>query len=62
LRYANDIPINFADYVGIVIFVAAAILGWVRFIRNGGNQPQETVWWALVAELSGFDMLRQNTF
>ncbi len=42
VRYANDTPINVAAYTGIVIVIAAAILGWYRFIKNGGNQPQET--------------------
>ena len=42
VRYANDTPINFAAYAGIVIVVVAAILGWYRFIKDGGNQPQET--------------------
>jgi hypothetical protein len=43
VRYANDTPINFAAYAGIVVVIAAAILGWYRFIKNGGNRPQETV-------------------
>jgi hypothetical protein len=43
VRYANDTPINVAAYTGIVIVIAAAILGWYRLIKNGSNQPQETV-------------------
>jgi hypothetical protein len=43
VRYPNDTPINFAAYAGIVIIVAAAILGWYRFVRGGGNQSQGTL-------------------
>jgi hypothetical protein len=43
VRYANDTPIKFAAYAGIVIVVAAAILGWYRFIKDRGDQPQESV-------------------
>ena len=43
VRYANDTPINFAAYAGIVIVVAAAIVGWYRFVKAGGNHPQETI-------------------
>jgi hypothetical protein len=44
VRYANDTPINFAAYAGIVLVVAAAILGWYRSIKDRGNQPDESVW------------------
>jgi benzodiazapine receptor len=43
VRYTNDTPINFAAYIGIFIVVAAAILGWYRFIKDRGSQPQESV-------------------
>ena len=41
VRYANDTPITFAAYAGIVIVVAAAILGWYRFVKDGGNNPKD---------------------
>ena len=41
VRYTNDTPINFAAYAGIVIVVAAAILGWTRFVKAGGHRSQE---------------------
>jgi hypothetical protein len=43
VRYANDTPINVAANAGIAIVVAAAILGWYRFIKARRNQPQESV-------------------
>jgi hypothetical protein len=41
VRYANETPITFADYAGIVIVVAATILGWYRFVKDGGNRPMD---------------------
>ena len=38
VRYANETPITFAAYAVIVIIVAVAILGWFRFVRDGGNR------------------------
>jgi hypothetical protein len=43
VRYASDTPINFAAYAGIVIVVAAAIVGWYRFSKGGGGRPEEAV-------------------
>jgi hypothetical protein len=37
VRYANETPITFAAYAGIVIIVATAILGWFRFVKDGGD-------------------------
>ena len=43
VRYDNDTPINLAAYAGIVIVVAAAILGWYRFSKNRDIQPKGSV-------------------
>jgi len=40
-RYTNETLITVAAYAGIVIVVAAAILGWVRFAKDGGNRPMD---------------------
>ena len=42
--YANDNPINFAAYAGIVNVVAAAVLAWYHFDKDRDNQPQESLW------------------
>ena len=39
VRYANEAPITFAAYAGIVMVAAATILGWYRFVKDGGNRP-----------------------
>ena len=41
VRYTNDTPITFAAYAGIFLVVAAAILGWYRFVQDGGLRSQE---------------------
>lgn len=40
VRYPNNTVIAYAAWVGIVIVVAVAILGWYRFVRTGGNRPK----------------------
>ncbi len=52
-RYANETPIIFAAYAGIVIVVAAAIRGWIRFVKDGGNHPKDPAKRTPAAELSG---------
>jgi hypothetical protein len=34
VRYANETPITFAAYAGIVNVVAAAILGWFCYVNR----------------------------
>jgi hypothetical protein len=41
LRYANETPITVAAYAGIAIVVAAAIRGWFRSVKEGGNRPMD---------------------
>jgi benzodiazapine receptor len=41
VRYANETPITVAAYAGIVIVVAAATRGWLRFVKDGGNRPMD---------------------
>jgi hypothetical protein len=43
MRYPNDTPINFASYAGMVIVVAAAIVGWYRYFNNRGIHVQGSV-------------------
>ena len=40
-RYTSDTAITFAAYAGIFIVVAAAIAGWIRFVKDGGHRPLE---------------------
>ncbi|NLE43215.1 MAG: hypothetical protein GX620_00735, partial [Chloroflexi bacterium] len=39
VRYPNETPITVAAYAGIVIVLAAAVLGWFRFVKHGGKRP-----------------------
>ena len=44
VRYPNESAITFAAYAGIVIVVVAAIIGWYRFVKAGGNHPMDPVY------------------
>jgi hypothetical protein len=41
VRYATETSITFAAYTGIVIVVVVAILGWYRFVKDGGTRPMD---------------------
>lgn len=37
-RYTNEDPIIYAAYAGMTLVVGAAVLGWTRFVKAGGNR------------------------